>query len=313
MIEPTYEELRADLKETKEKLQSREAKLRELGVTDLEPKPLPPEEKIIIPICHHIKENGRRCGSPAVDDRDYCYFHLNIRGRRLKMARARARGEHWRLELPPLEDLYSVQVGLQQVLDAMSCGQIDRGMGYGMLYGLQQAATNLRLTHDVWQQSGRFENQERITWQGFEEEHGLPQGFDVDTSPDEAFPPPKASPGAITATGEAGVTEDDIELEELLARDPKACVRRAAQLARKYQRRLQHEEDKLARACRILEAARRNEEARRKAPASLSTEAPRSDAQVVSAEAEAPAADGGARKAPQGEANKKDEAAEDAS
>src|SRR5271166_333186 len=142
MSEPSYEELRVELKETKQKLESRESRLRELGVDDWEPKPAIPKEPVIIKTCNHIKENGFCCGSAAATGRDYCYFHLSIRGRRLKMARARARGQRWRLELPPLEDLYSVQVSITQVIAAMADGHIDRGLGGGMLYGLQQAATN---------------------------------------------------------------------------------------------------------------------------------------------------------------------------
>jgi len=61
------------------------------------------------------------------------------------MARARARRERWRLEMPPLEDPYAVQVGIMQVLDALGSGQLDRGPACAMLYGLRQAASHLRL------------------------------------------------------------------------------------------------------------------------------------------------------------------------
>ena len=148
-------------------------------------------------------------------DRDYCHFHLTIRGRRLKMARARARGERCCVELPPLEDLYAVQVGIQQVLDALLSGQLDRHLGGVVLYGLQQAASNVRLPQEVWDESARFNNVGKTTWRGFEKDHGLPEGFDVDTPPDEAFPPAATSPGTIALAGEELVTEDDIELEEL--------------------------------------------------------------------------------------------------
>ena len=81
------------------------------------------------------------------------------------------------------------------------------------------------------------------------------------------------------------MTEDDVELEDLSGeRDPAACKRRALQLARKYRRRLHHEEDKLARACRILEAARRNDEARKKEPSTAGTAAAPSSAEAISAE-----------------------------
>jgi len=331
MSDPSYEELRFELRETREKLDSREARLRELGVTDWEPKPPVIPEKVVIKTCHHIKEDGRRCGSAAMTDRNHCYFHLSIRGRRLKMAQARARGQRYRLELPPLEDLYAVQVGIQQVLDALSSGQLDRRLGGVMLYGLQQAAGNLRLPEGVWERSGRFDNVAKTTWAGFEQAHGLPEGFDVNTPPDEAFPPPITSPGTIGLAGEDVVTEDDIELEDLAARDPEACKRRAMQLARKYRRRLRHEEEKLARACRILEAARRNDEARKKEPATVKAEAAPADgsAEAVSAEPDpastasasftlagveaAPATGAGAKKPPQGEPHKEDETAKGAS
>src|SRR5271157_2326611 len=123
MAELSYEEMRAALQETKEKLHSRERRLRELGVDDWEPKPLPPPEKVVIKLCHHIRVNGKRCRGVATTGRDYCYFHLDDLGRRLKMARARARGQRWRLELPPLEDMYAVQVSVTQVIAAMADGQ----------------------------------------------------------------------------------------------------------------------------------------------------------------------------------------------
>ena len=31
--------------------------------------------KVIIPICEHIKDDGNRCGSPALRRRKLCYFH----------------------------------------------------------------------------------------------------------------------------------------------------------------------------------------------------------------------------------------------
>ena len=164
-----------------------------------------------IKTCNHFRENGKRCGSAAVTDRDYCYFHLSIRGRRLKMARARARRQRWHLELPPLEDLYAVQVALQQVVDAMADGHLERHLGGLMLYGLQQAATNLRAPDEAWDRPSRFDNLEQIEWSGFEEEHGLPEGFDVDTPPEEAFPPPEDQPvtlpGAAASSGEKQVPD----------------------------------------------------------------------------------------------------------
>jgi hypothetical protein len=167
------------------------------------------DEKVVIPLCHHIRENGRPCRAAAVRKQKYCSYHLKHRGRRLKMARARARSERWRVELPPLEDLYAVQVGIQRVFDAVADEQLDRSQAWAMLYGLQQAATNLRLPQEVWENSDRFGDGEQVEWDSFAKEHGLAEDFDVDTPPDEAFPPPAASAEAAGEDSAAGPHEPE--------------------------------------------------------------------------------------------------------
>jgi hypothetical protein len=245
--------LQHELKETKEELQSSNLRIVSLEAENSSLRP----EPTIIPTCHHFLENGKLCRAAAVRQRRYCSYHLELRGRRLKMARARARRERWRVELPPLEDLYAVQVGIQHVVDALGAGQIDRHDARALLRGLQQAAANLRLPEEVWEGSGRFTNVEEQEWDSFEKEHGLPQNFDVDTPPEGAFPPAADSPEAPQeVTG--GVTADDLELNELQTLDAKTCERRAGQLVRKYQRRLQRDREHLARAINTLEAAKRN-------------------------------------------------------
>ena len=49
--------------------------------------------------CHHLMEDGVYCDSPALRGQNFCYFHLNVLGRHLKMSRALARGEPCRLQL----------------------------------------------------------------------------------------------------------------------------------------------------------------------------------------------------------------------
>ena len=52
--------------------------------------------------CRHVKEDGAYCGSPALRDRKYCYYHLMQRGRRLRRARALRDNLPYRLEIQSL-------------------------------------------------------------------------------------------------------------------------------------------------------------------------------------------------------------------
>ena len=144
--------------------------------------------------CQHVRENGTFCASGAVKGRAYCYFHLRVRARRLALAQAQSQEQTWRMDLPPLEDMHSVQVGLMQVADALAADAIDPRRAGLMLYALQQAATNLSNT-TAWLMSSRFalredEDGRVIDYPGLESEFGLPPRIDLDAPPRELFPPP---------------------------------------------------------------------------------------------------------------------------
>ena len=70
--------------------------------------------------CHHIHQNGTFCQSPPMRGRDYCYTHLQLLGRRMQMAKARARAEKCQLNLPLPEDLHGVQVAIAHLMDAIA-------------------------------------------------------------------------------------------------------------------------------------------------------------------------------------------------
>ncbi len=42
-----------------------------------------------VKLCQHVKDDGVLCGSPALKRRSCCYFHIELRRRRRRMARAR--------------------------------------------------------------------------------------------------------------------------------------------------------------------------------------------------------------------------------
>jgi hypothetical protein len=148
-------------------------------------------------LCRHLRENGFFCKSPALNGRDYCYFHLNLRGRRLSAARARRTGENRPLNLPFPEDAYSIQICLHEIMLAVAEKRIDRADAATLLYSLQQASTNLRLgnTNELFRialPSDRFAG----SCPDFEQLHQLPPGIDLSVDPELAWSDLEPEPGA---------------------------------------------------------------------------------------------------------------------
>jgi hypothetical protein len=98
-----------------------------------------------IACCQHIKDDGRRCASPALRRQKFCYFHKQWRQKRL-VINANIQRERWKITLPTLEDANSIQLGLVQVMRLLATGQIDHPTGTLMLHALQMASTNLKQT-----------------------------------------------------------------------------------------------------------------------------------------------------------------------
>jgi len=95
-------------------------------------------------LCHHLKEDGISCHSPAVSGESYCFFHLRYKGHRLRTWRGRRSGGVWTLHLPPPADLASIQFSLWKVMQALAAGRLDVKQGGSLLYGLDRAAAKLR-------------------------------------------------------------------------------------------------------------------------------------------------------------------------
>ena len=83
------------------------------------------------PRCHHVRQNGVRCGSPAMHGQPYCYIHDRMMNRMPAP------------QFPPLEDGNAVQCAIMQVLEGLAGGSIEIKMANSMLYALQTAAANL--------------------------------------------------------------------------------------------------------------------------------------------------------------------------
>src|SRR5438067_10580809 len=94
-----------------------------------------------IPQCEHIKANGLRCGSPALRERRYCYFHFCAHDLRRRRQHPNAP-----FVLPLLEDANSIQIAIQQVAEAVLEERIDNKRAGLLLFALQTAACNLKNT-----------------------------------------------------------------------------------------------------------------------------------------------------------------------
>jgi hypothetical protein len=96
--------------------------------------------------CQHLKTNGTQCGSPALRRNRFCYFHKRYQEERIRLTKDRRRGAAT-FFLPVLEDANSIQMSLMQIMRLLLTGQIEHKTASLLLYALQTASANLRLTN----------------------------------------------------------------------------------------------------------------------------------------------------------------------
>jgi len=113
--------------------------------------------------CRHIKINGERCASPALTNKPFCYFHVELERRHRRCNPSKSAtltvlhpmtlqdGSQRdpilaeplpQLNLPELEDRHSIQVALSMVITALTQARIDPKLAALLFYGLQVASTN---------------------------------------------------------------------------------------------------------------------------------------------------------------------------
>ncbi len=142
------------------------------------------------PTCDHLMADGVFCSSPALRNQHFCYYHLDLRARRVQMAQARRKGESCRLRLPVLDNMHAVQVGLQQVGDALADDRIDFRRANALLYLLQQVAANLNNTRKWEGRRPQVEFAEplrALEAHDVAQEYELPANVDLALSPDAAL------------------------------------------------------------------------------------------------------------------------------
>ncbi len=97
-----------------------------------------------VKLCHHVKEDGISCHSPAVSGLGYCHFHLRYKGHRLRTWRNRMHIGGWRFPPSMANDLNAIEARLKQVEMALSGGNADAERLHLIRWGLQMMAGNLR-------------------------------------------------------------------------------------------------------------------------------------------------------------------------
>ncbi len=96
--------------------------------------------------CQHLKINGTQCGSPALRRNRFCFFHKRFQDEQIKLSADRSRRGVATFVLPLLEDANSIQIALMQVMRLLISQQLDHKTASLLLYALQTASTNLRMT-----------------------------------------------------------------------------------------------------------------------------------------------------------------------
>ena len=97
------------------------------------------KSKPVFPICEHIKDNGLRCGSPAIRGRHFCYFHSRAHQPPVRIGDSAYRS-------PIVESTEALQIAVSHVLQALAMGDLPPKMANSMFYGLHLATKVLRMS-----------------------------------------------------------------------------------------------------------------------------------------------------------------------
>ena len=93
--------------------------------------------------CRHIKISGIQCGSPALRNKIFCFYHHKYRPLPVECFSdiEYATGE---INLPFFEDAHSIQAVIREVVQMVLQKRIERKTASLLLYALQIASSNLK-------------------------------------------------------------------------------------------------------------------------------------------------------------------------
>jgi len=93
--------------------------------------------------CQHITASGVQCGSPALRNLRYCYYHQQGRSQAIEYY-SEAPFLAIETDLPLFEDAHSIQLAVRQVAHMLLQKKIEHKTAGLLLYSLQIAAANLK-------------------------------------------------------------------------------------------------------------------------------------------------------------------------
>jgi hypothetical protein len=99
--------------------------------------------------CCHDRLDGSRCGAVALKRKSYCHFHQELedrKRRRLAMIERLGGTEHTQIDLPAIEDRSSAMIALNEVLQALAFGLIDRATARTYFMGIRIGLSTIKNT-----------------------------------------------------------------------------------------------------------------------------------------------------------------------
>jgi hypothetical protein len=95
------------------------------------------------PRCRYIKVSGTQCGSPALRDKNFCFYHQQHRPI-VAECYAEEKYSTGEILLPTFEDAHSIQSVIRKTVQMLLQKRIERKTASLLLYALQIASSNLK-------------------------------------------------------------------------------------------------------------------------------------------------------------------------
>ena len=95
------------------------------------------------PRCRYIKVSGTQCGSPALRDKNFCFYHQQHRPI-VAECYAEEKYSTGEILLPAFEDAHSIQSVIRKTVQMLLQKRIERKTASLLLYALQIASSNLK-------------------------------------------------------------------------------------------------------------------------------------------------------------------------